>query len=405
MATPHASSTHVLASFRPVPPAGPARRVGRLRAGLLIGATTALTFTMVPGTASAEPETATSTAEAAQLVAAASRELEIVSEELNEAKVQLERQQAAVESAELAAYAADLERAALDGRIRELARTAYTGGGRSLTQLDVMLTSDSVDDFIFQMGTLDALAGRNNAAVVEVAQAAEQAEDARAEAGEARRTAEASLEQIEVKQRDLEVRIADYQRQYEALDAAERAAAERAAAEQAAAQRAAAERAAAERAQADEQMGRASRSERTAPSVGSSSARSAPAAPAPRSAVAPSGAAQVAVNTALAQVGDRYVWGAGGPNAFDCSGLTSFAYRAAGVSLPHSSRSQSQMGRPVSRGQLQPGDLIFFYSPVSHVAMYIGGGKMVHASTSSQPVKVDNVDSFPSYNSARRLVG
>jgi cell wall-associated NlpC family hydrolase len=111
------------------------------------------------------------------------------------------------------------------------------------------------------------------------------------------------------------------------------------------------------------------------------------------------------VNTALAQVGDRYVWGAGGPDAFDCSGLTSFAYRAAGISLPHSSRSQSQMGRPVSRGELQPGDLIFFYSPVSHVAMYIGNGKMVHASTSSQPVKVDSVDSFPSYNSARRIIG
>jgi cell wall-associated NlpC family hydrolase len=109
------------------------------------------------------------------------------------------------------------------------------------------------------------------------------------------------------------------------------------------------------------------------------------------------------VNTALAQVGDRYVWGAGGPDAFDCSGLTSYAYRAAGISLPHSSRSQSQMGRAVSRGELQPGDLLFFYSPVSHVGMYIGNGQMVHASTSSQPVKVASIDSMPSYNSARRV--
>ncbi|MGY2129299.1 C40 family peptidase [Blastococcus sp. SYSU DS0617] len=363
--------------------------MGRLRAGLLIGATTALTFTMVPGTASAEPGRATSTAEAAQMVAEASHELEVVSEQLNEAKVQLERQQAAVESAALAAYAADVERAALDGRIRQLARTAYTGGGRALTQLDVMLTSDSADEFVSQLGTLDAIAGRTNAAVGEVAEASERAEAARAEAQEAREQAEESVEQIEAKQDDLEVRIADYQRQYAALDAAQRAAVERA--------------------HADEQLARASRSERTAPSsaasssAASSAGSSAPAAPAPRAA-APSGAAQVAVNTALAQVGDRYVWGAGGPDAFDCSGLTSYAYRAAGISLPHSSRSQSQMGRPVSRGELQPGDLLFFYSPVSHVAMYIGNGKMVHASTSSQPVKVDNVDSFPSYNSARRVV-
>ena len=119
--------------------------------------------------------------------------------------------------------------------------------------------------------------------------------------------------------------------------------------------------------------------------------------------VAPSGAAQKAVDTALAQVGDPYVWGDGGPDAFDCSGLMQYAYSAAGVSLPHSSASQSRMGTPVSRDQLQPGDLVFFYSPVSHVGMYIGNGQMVHASTSGQPVKVASLDSMGSYNSARRI--
>ncbi|MBJ7450950.1 MAG: DUF745 domain-containing protein [Blastococcus sp.] len=127
MATPHALPQHVLAPFRP-DPAGPARRVGRLRAGLLIGAATALTFTVLPGTASAVPGAPTNTAEVAQLVADASRELEIVSEQLNEAKVDLERQQAAVDGAEKAAFEAQQERAALDGRIRQLARTAYTAG-------------------------------------------------------------------------------------------------------------------------------------------------------------------------------------------------------------------------------------------------------------------------------------
>ena len=80
-----------------------------------------------------------------------------------------------------------------------------------------------------------------------------------------------------------------------------------------------------------------------------------------------------------------------------------YAYSAAGVSLPHSSASQSRMGTPVSRDQLQPGDLVFFYSPVSHVGMYIGNGQMVHASTSGQPVKVASLDSMGSYNSARRI--
>jgi cell wall-associated NlpC family hydrolase len=111
------------------------------------------------------------------------------------------------------------------------------------------------------------------------------------------------------------------------------------------------------------------------------------------------------VNTALAQVGDPYVWGAAGPDAFDCSGLVQYAYAAAGIALPHSSAMQSTMGTPVSRSQLQPGDLLFFYSPVSHVGMYIGNGQMVHASTSGSPVKVASVDYMPSYNSARRIAG
>ena len=107
------------------------------------------------------------------------------------------------------------------------------------------------------------------------------------------------------------------------------------------------------------------------------------------------------MQTALAQVGKPYVVAASGPNGFDCSGLTQFAYAAAGVSLPHSSRTQSTMGAAVSRADLQPGDLVFFYSPVSHVGMYIGNGQMVHASVSGRPVAVTSVDK-PGYAGARR---
>ncbi len=117
---------------------------------------------------------------------------------------------------------------------------------------------------------------------------------------------------------------------------------------------------------------------------------------------APTAAAQVAVNTALAQVGKPYAWGATGPNAYDCSGLTSSAFRAAGISIPRTSRMQSQAGVPVSRANLQPGDLVFFYSPVGHVGMYVGNGKMVHSSTYGRPVAVVDVDSMWGYHSARR---
>jgi cell wall-associated NlpC family hydrolase len=121
-------------------------------------------------------------------------------------------------------------------------------------------------------------------------------------------------------------------------------------------------------------------------------------------AVAASAAAQKAVDTALAQRGDMYLYGATGPDRFDCSGLTSFAYKAAGVSIPRTSKAQSTFGTPVSMGNLQPGDLVFFYSPVSHVGMYIGNGQMVHSSSAGKPVSVVSLDSMPSFSGARRVV-
>ncbi len=116
--------------------------------------------------------------------------------------------------------------------------------------------------------------------------------------------------------------------------------------------------------------------------------------PAPTSAPV-SGSAGTAVATALDQVGDAYVYGATGPDAFDCSGLTMYAWNAAGVSLPHSSSMQAGMGVPVAYSDLQPGDLVFYYSPISHVGMYIGNGQLVHAPNSSTPVQVVDVDLMP----------
>jgi cell wall-associated NlpC family hydrolase len=105
--------------------------------------------------------------------------------------------------------------------------------------------------------------------------------------------------------------------------------------------------------------------------------------PAPTAPVAASGKAAIAVRYAMAQIGKSYVYGAAGPDSFDCSGLTMMAWQQAGVSLPHSAASQMSYGTPVSSSQLQPGDLVFYYSPVSHVGMYIGNGKIVNAENPS----------------------
>jgi len=114
-----------------------------------------------------------------------------------------------------------------------------------------------------------------------------------------------------------------------------------------------------------------------------------------------SGRAAVAVRYAMAQVGKAYVFGAAGPSAFDCSGLTMRAWGQAGVGLPHSSSAQMSSGRSVSKSQLQPGDLVFYYSPVSHVGMYIGGGQIVNAENPGVGVRVTGLDSMP-YSGAVR---
>ena len=117
---------------------------------------------------------------------------------------------------------------------------------------------------------------------------------------------------------------------------------------------------------------------------------------------APNWGAKVAVWTALAQRGDPYAWGGSGPSSFDCSGLTSYAWARAGITIPRTSSAQSTFGRAVSSTSLLPGDLVFFYSPVSHVAMYIGNGLIVHASTYGQPVNVVELKYMSSYAGARR---
>lgn len=107
-----------------------------------------------------------------------------------------------------------------------------------------------------------------------------------------------------------------------------------------------------------------------------------------KSAAGVSGRAGTALKFALKQIGDKYVFGADGMIYWDCSGLTMRAFEAAGVSLPHSSAAQARMGKSIPFNQKQPGDLLFFGRPVSHVGIYLGAGRMVHAPRSGSRVKV-----------------
>jgi cell wall-associated NlpC family hydrolase len=329
------------------------------RVVLALAGVVGVLFSSVP--AQAAPATS---AEAAELVAARGHELEVVTEQFNEARETLTAQQAAAQAA-----AAQLEQATAalgtaQQQVRGIARSAWTGEG--LGSFQALLTSDSADAFVDRMSTLQLVAGHQSEILETAAGANVAAAQAQAAALDAASQAQATYDKVAAQQADLQKQVAEYQAVYDRLSSAERQA-------------------------AAASVGRASRSADREPA-----AASAPV-------VASSEAAQIAVDTAMAQRGKPYVWAASGPASFDCSGLTAFAYAAAGISLPHSSALQSRMGQAVARADLQPGDLVFFYSPVSHVGIYIGNGQMVHAPTSGDVVKVAPVDAMGGYAGARRI--
>jgi cell wall-associated NlpC family hydrolase len=298
------------------------------------------------------------------MVAARAHDLEVVTEQFNQARVTFDSQRAAAEAATAKVQAAAATLGTAQQQVRGIARSAWTGTG--LTSFQALLTSRSADDFVARVSTLQLVAGHQSGILQAAAGANVAAAQAEATAQDAAAAAKATYDKVAAQQADLKKQVAQYQAVYDQLSAAEKHAA------------------------AAATPARASRSDRQAP---------APSGPV----VASSQAAQVAVDTAMAQRGKPYVWAASGPGSFDCSGLTAFAYHAAGIDLPHSSALQSRMGQAVSRADLQPGDLVFFYSPVSHVGIYIGNGQMVHAPTTGDVVKVASLDAIGSFAGGRRL--
>ncbi|WP_328861503.1 C40 family peptidase [Streptomyces sp. NBC_00306] len=104
---------------------------------------------------------------------------------------------------------------------------------------------------------------------------------------------------------------------------------------------------------------------------------------------------------ARAQIGKPYVWGAAGPSSYDCSGLTQAAWKTAGVSLPRTTWDQVKTGKQIGTKDLLPGDLVFFYDDISHVGIYIGDGKMIHAPKPGANVREESIFSMPIHGSVR----
>ena len=115
-------------------------------------------------------------------------------------------------------------------------------------------------------------------------------------------------------------------------------------------------------------------------------------------------AAALIVAAAISAIGKAYEWGAAGPNTFDCSGLVEWSYAQADIVMPRTSQALAAGGRPVARDELEPADIIVYYPDASHVAIYVGDGNVIHASTPGVPVAEVPIDAAGPYNTARRYL-
>ena len=301
------------------------------------------------------------------------REFELVVERYNAINEELDGLRADISGAELVVDRLERQMAGREDKAEELAQEMYKSG--PIGGMEAVLSSDSLAEMDARIAYVEKTEEMNTEVFERLSadrsileDELEQLEEARAEAAEKEAELAELTEEIEAKVASQEDEIAELN---EAIERAERREAAREAAAEEAAEEAAAEEAA-EEAAAEEASG----------GSGGGSA------PVPSTPPAPNSGAQTAVNAALSQVGKPYVWGAEGPDSYDCSGLTLWAWAHAGVSLPHNSGMQYDATARVDQGDWQPGDLLFFGSPIHHVAMYIGGGRMVEAPYSGSQVRV-----------------
>ncbi|WP_228717599.1 C40 family peptidase [Allosaccharopolyspora coralli] len=340
-------------------------RLKRSMRGALAATAVAAVVGITATPASADPPLPDNASDAVKQLSDLQHEAEVLTEEYKKAEddraarqADLDRANADADQAQQVAESARAEEDRFRGQVDQLTSASYQGA--RMNKMSALLVSESPNDFLDRASALDVLAKDNNEAVTSLAAAADQAEaaeqrtqDARARAAEAEAEAARIQDEIGSKKAAMEDQISVVKDRLDELSAADR-----------------------------ETLTGGGQTDYEAP--------------------AGTGAAAEAVQAALSVQGSPYVWGAKGPSSFDCSGLTYWAYEQAGVTLGGSTKTQVNEGKSISAGQLQPGDLIFYNSPVSHVSMYVGNGKAVHAPTSGDVVKVDEYKDIGDVTSMRR---
>lgn len=311
------------------------------------------TTSVLAGPAAADPTPPPPNAtELVKRLGDAQREATALTEQWHAAKDDLKNKRAQVEPTRKAAadarQAEETFRAALD----PVTQSAYENG--NLDQLSALLASDSPAQYLDQMFALEGMAADHRVTLEQALAAVTEADRADAAANEAASAAQLAVDEIGKRQQEAEIRIAESDKLLRQLSPAERAALR-------------------------------------GPEVAG-----------PLGPVTGSGAGPAALRAAMTKMNKPYQWGAEGPNAFDCSGLVYWAFQQVGKTMPRSSAAQAGVGRPVSKADLQPGDLVFFYSPISHVGFYAGDGKVFNAVNGGDFVRYSPLANMP-YNTARRM--
>lgn len=343
------------------PLTGPAARTAATLA--LAGAATATAF---DGTGHAEPRLTPGQIKAK--VDKLYQEAEAATEKYNGAKERTARARTSLDSLRDEAARKTERLNTSRNALGSIATAQYRAGGID-PGLQLALTSDP-DEYLERAALADRVGARHADAIAGVRQQLVEIAQLKARAGE-------RMDDLKTRQRELSEHKSTVQ---EKLTAAERLLAELTA-----------EQRAAYNSGHDTTVGRAdTRADR---STGAHALRASRASL--KAAKAPNARAAQAIAYAYGALGKPYVWGATGPGAYDCSGLTQAAWRSAGVSLPRTTYTQINAGERVPRSRLAPGDLVFFYSGISHVGLYIGGGNMIHAPRPGAPVRIAPIDQMP----------
>jgi cell wall-associated NlpC family hydrolase len=353
-----------------------------------VGITTAAlaTVTLLGESASATPAPAQpsqpSIAQVKAKVDALMHQAEVATESYNGAKEKTDQQNTTVNK--LLAAAARKTQALNDSRrtLGLYAAAQYRNGGDDTTSRYML--ADDPASLADQLHLTTVMNQRQRAAVESYRVQQVAATQQRIEAAKSLATLTAEQAKLRTAKKTVQTKLGEAQHLLNSLTAQEKARLAALAAKQEAEAKAKAAALAAQQKAAQEAAAKAAAAKGTTPPPSTSSS-----------------VAEQAIAFARAQLGKPYVWGATGPGSFDCSGLTQAAYKAAGITLPRTTWDQVNVGTRVSEANLRPGDLIFFYSDISHVGLYIGNGEMIHAPHTGTVVKIAPITEMPFYAGVR----